>query len=190
MEEKLQLVKLNKDNYPDYASCILEFKSKRFSSGESFLKECSCYLDDELRYAIYLVVITYDDKEPEIVAYFALSSSSVFWITQSIYPTYNPCAELSYFSLNDSFSTFEGHGIGLGRQIFIDFILPTIINISKKIGISYITLFSLPNNKVIQAYKDMGFNLMPQEIEQYIRYYEVKNCKLMVYNLKDYSVGS
>lgn len=179
----MHVVALNKYTYPDYKEQIKSFESKRFPKGESFLHyDSSLYLESCSKFVTYLIVN--EDFDNEIVAFFVLSAASVFWATESTHPVSNPCVEIVYFSISDLYSKYNGVSLHTGQQVFSDFVLPTIKNISNHLGVLYIILFSLPIRKVVEAYTQMGFNQADDDIAEYIRYYSVKDCKLMVYNLK------
>lgn len=180
---KMRVVALNKSTYQYYEKQIKQFKSERFPKGESFLRyDSHLYLDSCSKFVTYLIVK--EDSNKRIVAYFVLSAASIFWATESIHPVSNPCIEIVYFSVNDFYSKYNGVSLRTGQQVFLDFILPTIKKISNHLGVLYIILFSLPVKKVIESYMQMGFNLADNDVAEYIRYYSVKDCKLMVYNLK------
>lgn len=94
----------------------------------------------------------------------------------------NPTIEISYYSLNDKYTVdTNGKGIRLGKLIFEDFILPTIHDINKSVGILFITLFAIKteNDKVLNAYKDMGFICPDKEAQEYVKDRDVKNFTLM-----------
>lgn len=179
----MKLIDLNDENYVFFLPSIERFQSKRFPSGESFLKvESKLYLTQYSKYRVFIVID--ENYQNEIVAFFALEAATVFWGTNTQYPIPNPCIELSYFSLNDKYSIENSHGTNLGHAIFLKYIKSVISNIAEFTGVKHIILFALPIPKVIDAYKRMGFHLMDNDIAEYIRYYSVKDCKLMVYNLK------
>lgn len=174
---------LNKYTYEKFSSQIKQFCSKRFPQGESFLKnDSSLYLDSYSKYRTYLIIN--EDSNNEIVAYFTLSSASIFWNTEKEFPYPNPCVEISYFAVDDSYAKYNNKSLNTGRLIFHDFILPAVKEIANILGIEYLILFSLPIEKVIISYKKMGFTQIDSEVKEYIQYYFVKDCELMVYNLK------
>lgn len=179
----MRVVPLNEYTYQYYEQQIKQFKSERFPKGESFLRyDSRLYLGSCSKFVTYIIIS--EGPNEGIVAYFVLSAASLFWVTESIHPIANPCVEIVYFSINDLFSRYNETSLHTGRKVFTKYILPTIKMISNQLGILYIILFSLPIKKVINAYEYMGFNLVEDEIAEYIRYYSVKDCKLMVYNLK------
>jgi len=76
-----------------------------------------------------------------------------------------PSAVVDYFILNNKFRkyTFEPDGYSLGIELFREVL--TIINeLSHQIGIRYIILEPLnKEEKLIQFYKDFGFDFIPQK---------------------------
>lgn len=179
----MQEIILNRENYENFKPQIKRFCSKRFPRGESFLKEeARLYLDVYSKYRTYLIVNEYSNNE--IIAYFSLSSASIFWETEREFSFPNPCIEIACFSIDDSYARYHNKTLHTGQLVFHDFILPTIKNISEELGVEYLILFSLPIEKVILAYKEMGFIQIDSEIKEYIQYYFVKDCELMVLNLK------
>lgn len=179
----MQRIILNKNTYTEYEIQIKNFTSTRFPKGESFLRyNSNLYLEEFSKYRIYIIIN--EDLNNEIVAFFALSTASLFWVGNSLYPAANPGVEIVYFSVNDAYTKYKRKNWHIGQMIFSKYILTTIKEISNYIGTEYIMLFSLPIDKVIESYERMGFNQADDDITEYIRYYSVKDCKLMVYNLK------
>ena len=90
--------------------------------------------------------------------------------------------EISCYSLNDIYAIDKnGKGIGLGKLIFEDFILPAIQEINKSLGIAFITLFAINTkmDKVKKAYQNMGFLYPGAEVQEYIQYGDVEDRDLM-----------
>lgn len=169
---------LDKRTYKRNRKYINKFHSCRFPGGETFLREeASLYLDKDKKYVTYLVKKLGDD---DILAYFALSAGAIFWDPYGNIKS-NPTIEISYYSLNDKYAMENGKGIGLGKLIFEDFILPTIRSINETLGISFITLFAIntKKDKVKKAYEKMGFIYPGEDIQDYIQYRDVESCYLM-----------
>lgn len=178
------LEKLSKYNYADNLSCIKEFRSYRFKYGETFIKdEVKYFIKNNTRYVTYLVKTTGSN---EILAYFTLSSSVIFWEPNGNMIK-NPAIEINFFSLNDKFTINNNKmNKGLGKMVFEDFVLKTILEISNYVGVSMIILFAIPSeeDKVIKAYQNMGFVLVDdKDVEEYILVDHVRSCKLMFYTL-------
>ena len=170
---------LNELTYTKNKRYINKFHSCRFPGGETFLRERALlYLKDDKRYVTYLVKSIHNN---DIIAYFTLSAGAIFWEPYG-YIKSNPTIEISYYSLNDIYAVDKnGKGIGLGKLSFEDFILPTIQEINKSLGIAFITLFAINTklNKVRNAYQNMGFIYPGIEVQEYIQYRDVEDCYLM-----------
>ncbi|PXX73651.1 hypothetical protein [Dielma fastidiosa] len=179
---------LSKNNFKANLPFIKEFRSYRFEYGETFIKnEVKYYLENNTRYVTYLVKSKTND---DILAYFTISASAIFWEPCGNMIK-NPAIEINFFSLNDKLTMSDKKPIkGLGKLVFEEFVLPTIKTISKYLGVSTIILFAIPslNDKVINAYKKMGFVLIDdKDVEEYILVDQIRNCKLMCYTLSEIS---
>lgn len=103
-------------------------------------ENASLYLENNKRYVTCLVKSIHRD---DIITYFTLSAGAIFWEPYG-YIKSIPTVEISYYSLNDIYAIDKnGKGIGLGKLIFEDFILPAIQEINKSLGIAFITLFAI-----------------------------------------------
>lgn len=188
----VQLVLLTKDNYPTYKKAINQFRCSRLESGVDFLRSCKPLLEWETDDRIYLVIDTQDNG---LVAFFALKAFAIFFDPNipNIIAAY-PAIKLNWFLVNDKYSQDieTKRGLRTGYWIFSDYVLPTVKMIKKYLGATYLVLFSIPEPKVIEAYKRMGFHQILTEdgredldVAEYIQCPHEKNCKLLVYNLRN-----
>lgn len=156
-----------------------KFHSCRVPGDEIFLREnASLYLENNKRYVTYLVKSIHRD---DIIAYFILSAGAIFWEPYG-YIKSDPTVEISYYSLNDIYAIDKnGKGIGLGKLIFEDFILPAIQEINNSLGIAFIKLFAINTKmgKVKKAYQNMDFLYPGAEVQEYIQYGDVEDRDLM-----------
>ena len=97
----------------------------------------------------------------EFVGYFSLKAGMISINEQKIgekeYFDTLPGVELANFAINDTYIKKHPSMKGCGRIIFDLLIVPIIEEVSKKIGVRIIYIFSLPIDSLIDRYIDYGF---------------------------------
>ena len=78
-----------------------------------------------------------------------------------------PCIELEHFALNDVYLKWlNSNGYDnkrIGNFIFFEYITNIIVLLSSEINFTYLTLHAYNNDKVIEAYRRMGFETMEDD---------------------------
>lgn len=111
-----------------------------------------------------------------IVAYYTLKANAVkLYDEESGRIESISCVEIAKFSIAK-----ELKGYDLGTIIFNYFIKPKISHIKEILAIEQIILFSVSSKKVINFYKDLGFNIQKDsKIDAYIKETDNEGCKFM-----------
>lgn len=182
---------------------------QKYISGQAFT-------DDE--YGNAKTYIVYDAELECMIAYYSLRTNSMFRqldleeqteITkgiddqlildesknvQSIIPT----IEITKFAVNDKYlrwladSGYDSRGIG--KFVFRNYMISTIFSISEKVGFQFVTLFAINDNKVIDAYINMGFETLEDDrIKIFssfsdttnVRDFYSRKCKFMCQDLEN-----
>lgn len=153
-----------------------------------YLKFQSIYEEKENLAKTYLV----KDKETnELVGYFSLKAGMVSTnetvIEESTEFDSLPGIELSNFAVNSSYKEAHKEYEGIGKIIFIYFILPILLDVSKNIGVHYLYIFALPFENLIRYYKSLNFTRL-NSVEEHlvhkrIRPHYDKNCIFMYQRL-------
>lgn len=130
-----------------------------------------------------------DNISKEIVAYFTLRTGLIT-ISKGFLKGFDAYSvvELSNFAVNDAYR--EGKDIlpNLGSNIFAEFILPLVMKISEYVGVKFLYIFALPEDRLMAHYKKMGFETFPIHMEKYV-YRHVKpvydrGCRFMCQMLR------
>lgn len=132
---------------------------------ENYIRNISCKNERSNLDRTYLVR---DKKSGEIAAYFSLRAGSI--VLQKTETTFDtiPGIELSNFAVNQLYKQHHANIAGIGTMVFADFILP-LVNYQKNfIGVSALYIFALPDQKLVQYYKKLGFNRLEQEKEIFL----------------------
>lgn len=102
-----------------------------------------------------------DNYSSELVGYFSLKAGliSVNEVHTEDEVTFDtiPGVEVANFAVNQQYLKIHPDLRGTGLIIFNDFIVPTIQEAAKSIGIKIIYIFSLPFERLIERYKEYGF---------------------------------
>ena len=140
--------------------------SKTTGAGlESYIQELAESDEKDGSARTYLVK---DKYTHEIVAYFSLKTG-LFTIDADNGYFYSISAiELSNFAVNSSYRQNHPDSKNLGSTIFAEFILPLVKYVKSFIGLQAIYIFALPQDKLINHYKTMGFNRLNTEDEKFV----------------------
>lgn len=139
--------------------------------------------DEQSGIARTYLLKTYDTNE--IVAYFTLRTGLIT-ISRGIFKGFDAITgiELANFAVNDSYRMANDCIPKLGAYIFKQYIFPLVEEISHYVGASLLYIYAIPENKLIEHYKTMGFKAMPSKMERYVYrhvkpFYD-KDCKFMI----------
>lgn len=110
-----------------------------------------------------------DVETNEFVGYFSLKAGMISIdekrINDFISFETRPAVELANFAVNYTYLLNHDDMVGCGISIFDTLIIPIIEEVSKKIGINLIYIYSLPVNKLVSRYKKYGFKRLSLERE-------------------------
>ena len=125
---------------------------------EYYLKK-SAIIEENMHIArTYLVK---DKDTHEIVAYFSLKAGMIAANERKSFFRSEfdsvPGIELANFAVNGLYKEAHEEYEGIGKIIFLDFILPIVKKAAKYIGIKYIYIFALPYDHLINYYKTLEF---------------------------------
>lgn len=135
---------------------------------ENYLKVNA--LDDEnANYArTYLVK---DKDTDEIVCYFSLRTGLITMSIQEAKDRFEtiPAIELSNFAIDANYR--ERHSIAkkIGFLVFSDFVKPLVREIAKYVGVNSLYIYALPEDRLIEHYKTMGFHRLSSEDEKFVQ---------------------
>ncbi len=113
--------------------------------------------------------IVRDNKTDELVGYFSLKAGMIS-INETKVGDYDrfdtmPGVELANFAVNRSYISKHNSMKGCGKIIFKDLIIPIIRDASERIGVRLIYIFALPEQTLIERYKDYRFKRLKPEQE-------------------------
>lgn len=150
------------------------FKCERVPALEYFLTR-----DYNGRIKPYIV---WDDSKNIIVAYFTLiTTCMILKPYEKIDPEHTKekdvekiisCIELEHFALNDVYLKLvneDGYSnSGIGNYVFKEYISTVIAVLVSEVNFFYLILHAYNNDKVINAYRNMGFETMEDDAEAVI----------------------
>ena len=150
------------------------FKCERVPALEYFLTR-----DYNGRIKPYIV---WDDSKNIIVAYFTLITTCMilkpYEITDPEHTKEKDvekiisCIELEHFALNDVYLKLvneDGYSnSGIGNYVFKEYISTVIAVLVSEVNFFYLILHAYNNDKVINAYRNMGFETMEDDAEAVI----------------------
>lgn len=132
---------------------------------ERYLKEFAQQDEESGAARTYLVK---DKITHEIVAYYSLKSG-LFTVDAGEGYFYSISAvELSNFAVNSSYRKNHPKAKNLGSTVFAEFILPFIQYLKTFVGIQAVYIYALPESKLIEHYKTMGFIRLDLQDEKFV----------------------
>lgn len=145
---------------PQNVELIKEFQIKQNTGHglEVYLKQYSVIEEEEHSARTYIVK---DNITHEIVGYFSLKAGMIAANERKTLFTSEfdsiPGIELANFAVNSMYKEAHSEYEGIGKIIFVDFILPIARKAANHIGITYLYIFALPYDTLINYYKSLGF---------------------------------
>jgi hypothetical protein len=114
----------------------------------------------------YLII---DNETKEVVAYFTLKAGLVTQKIGLFKFNNSPGIEIANFAVNDAYREAHDDIIPqIGKYIFSEFIYPIIADLSTLLGIAYVYIFALPQNRLMKHYESMGFTRMDAGLERFL----------------------
>lgn len=141
---------------------ISQFSSQKGRGLEIYLKQ---YALKEEEYGLTRTYLVIDSELQQIAAYFSLRTGLIA-INKTFSRKKNNYTgiELANFAVNDSYREIKGSIPHFGSYVFMNIILPLVTEIAKYVGAAYLYIYSLPDNKLMEHYKTMGFEFAPKFI--------------------------
>ena len=131
--------------------------------------------------------LIHDDYSSEMVGYYSLkagliSVNEVHTVDGIGFDTI-PGVEVANLAINQEYLKMHPELKGLGLIVFNDFILPTVQDVAESIGIKIIYIFALPFGRLIDRYKEYGFQRLDSssemELHRRLKPNYDKNCVFM-----------
>ena len=135
----------------------LEYYLKRSALSEEHANEARTY-------------IIRDNDTNELVAYFTLKAGLVTQKVGFISFNNSPGIEIANFAVNDAYRDAHDDEIlpQIGKYVFSEFIYPIVKELSEYVGIAYLYIFALPEDRLIEHYSSMGFERMSSDLERFL----------------------
>ena len=134
-----------------------------------------------------------DNETGELVGYFSLKAGTTAANVQrtifQIEMDTVPAIELANFAVNDAYKLAHKEYTGIGKVIFIYFILPLCRKACTYIGVNTLYIFALPYKNLIEYYQSLNFERLPKKLEGYTHRYQKprydRGCVFMSRSLED-----
>ena len=133
---------------------------------ESYLKNLAA--DDE-RNNFARTYLVKDKSSGELACYFSLRTGLITLQTKDDKFATVPAIELSNFATNDTYRKNHSEVTKLGVNVFEKFILPIAQNFSRYVGANSLCIYALPNDRLMDYYKNLGFTRLPAEQEKFVQ---------------------
>jgi len=132
---------------------------------ERYIKELAESDEKDGSARTYLVK---DKFSHEVVAYFSLKTGLFTIDAEGGYFYSISAIELANFAVNSSYRKNHPDAKNLGSTVFVEFVLPLIRYVKTLVGIQAIYIYALPEDRLIEHYKTMGFNRLDAEDEKFV----------------------
>ena len=146
---------------------IAQFSALNDASGlEYYLKNQA--LQDEKSFSARTYLIK-DKITKELAAYFSLRNGLI--TVQAYHESFDtiPAIELSNFAVNQNYRKNHPEIEKLGSYILSKFVLPIARTMQKYVGITSLYIYALPDEKLIEHYKTMGFTRLSKKQEKFVQ---------------------
>lgn len=154
------------DESPENIQLLDEFLVGMNATGlEMYLKEFALSDEQNNLSRTYLIK---DKYSGEVAAYFSLRNGLITQQVSSESFDSIPAIELSNFAVNLSYKRNHPEIGKLGAYVFKTFVLPIVLYVSNFTGVNSLYIYALPEPKLIEHYKRMGFHRLPEQDEQFI----------------------
>ena len=146
---------------------IAQFSALNDASGlEYYLKNQA--LQDEKSFSARTYLIK-DKITKELAAYFSLRNGLI--TVQAYHESFDtiPAIELSNFAVNQNYRKNHPEIEKLGSYRLNKFVLPIARTMQKYVGITSLYIYALPDEKLIEHYKTMGFTRLSKKQEKFVQ---------------------
>ncbi|MEE1291277.1 MAG: hypothetical protein UHW86_09635 [Spirochaetota bacterium] len=152
---------------PENHDLIQSFSVGNSAMGlEIFLKEVVEREESEKQTRTYLIK---DRITGELVCYFSMRTGLVTLQVDGDAFDSLSAVELSNFAMNQIYKANHPNAKRLGSYFFKRFILPLAQFVSEYIGVSTLYIYALPEDKLMNHYKKLGFSRLPEEQEKFVQ---------------------
>lgn len=152
---------------PENHDLIQSFSVGNSAMGlEIFLKEVAEREESEKQTRTYLIK---DRITGELVCYFSMRTGLVTLQVDGDAFDSLSAVELSNFAMNQVYKSNHPNAKRLGSYFFKRFILPLAQFVSEYIGVSTLYIYALPEDKLMNHYKKLGFSRLPEEQEKIVQ---------------------
>ena len=137
-----------------------------------FLSDMSFEYDEESYGSTYLLK---DEKSGLILAFYTIKTNGI----QTYDPDKNEYNSIPVIEIARIAVGYDYQGIGLGSEMFYEYILPKVTQVKNLVAVKAIIVFVEPENlQGIHFYKSLGFERASQEIQNSISDSFNENCDL------------
>lgn len=133
---------------------------------ELYLKEVAGKEELDKQTRTYLIK---DKFSKELACYFSLRTGLVTLQVENEAFDSLSAIELSNFAMNHSYKSSHPNVKKGGSYFFKRFIRPLAEYVSEFIGVSTLYIYALPEQKLIEHYKKMGFSRLSPEQEKFVQ---------------------
>jgi hypothetical protein len=152
---------------PENHDLIQSFSVGKSAMGlEIFLKEVAEREESEKQTRTYLIK---DRITGELVCYFSMRTGLVTLQVDGDAFDSLSAVELSNFAMNQVYKANHPNAKRLGSYFFKRFILPLAQFVSEYVGVSTLYIYALPEDKLMNHYKKLGFSRLPEEQEKFVQ---------------------
>ena len=82
-----------------------------------------------------------------------------------------PAIELANFAVNKRYKESHPDAVRLGAYMLDHFIYPLARCMAKYVGVNSLYIYALPEEKLIEHYKKMGFSRLPENQEKFVQHH-------------------
>ncbi len=152
---------------PENIALIQAFEASEKGKGlEYYLKEAA---EDDEKNNLSRTYLVKDAITQELAGYFTLRTGLItIQVQDDNFDSY-PAAELSNLAVNIQYKRKHPEVDGLGKYIFRCFVIPLVKKLAKYIGLHSLYIYALPEEKLIEHYKTMGFSRLPPAQENFVQ---------------------
>ena len=132
---------------------------------ESYLKFQATYDETGNGSRTFLVK---DAETGKLACYFSLRSGLIAVCRDDELFDTIPAIELANFAVNDAYRAESRKIAKIGFHVFDKFILPIVRNVADLVGVKYLYIYALPEERLIRYYNSLGFVRLPPEAEAFV----------------------
>ena len=109
-----------------------------------------------------------DAETRKLACYFSLRSGLIAIMREDDLFDTIPAVELANFAVNDSYRAESRKIVKIGFHVFDKFILPIVRSVADLVGVKYLYIYALPEERLIRYYNSLGFVRLPHDAEAFV----------------------